>query len=356
MPEAVDGLELVPHREDLGEVGMCHEVDQLALQAVRVLELVDHDHAKAQLRRLADLGVVTEQVARGELEILEVDRRLAPLRGGVLGREALEQLLQQVAVVRGELLERGPLGRLARRLERRGANAACRERAEIDELLRKGARGCDPQRLAGVASLGIRRGRIALEQLCLGAKTREGVVDARTLAELEHERSTRGAERLVDAREHPPQAVCAVGREQSEPLGLFAGAERFERTRERLAAQHHRACIHELPEARVEAGRERMRAQKPVAEAVNRGDPRRVELTGEVGPPALAQRGSDARAELTRSLPRVGDDQDRVHVDAALADGTHVALDEHRRLAGAGASRDEHRPLRLDRSELVIVE
>ena len=244
---------------------------------------------------------------------------------------------------------------------RADSNAAARTPRVANALRSTSFSGREPAVATRSASPALRRcvsvaDGSPVEQLCLGAKTREGVVDARTLAELEHERSTRGAERLVDAREHPPQAVCAVGREQSEPLGLFAGAERFERTRERLAAQHHRACIHELPEARVEAGRERMRAQKPVAEAVNRGDPRRVELTGEVGPPALAQRGSDARAELTRSLPRVGDDQDRVHVDAALADGTHVALDEHRRLAGAGASRDEHRPLRLDRSELVIVE
>jgi len=52
MPEAVDRLELVPNREDLREVFVSHEVDQLALQPVRVLELVDHDHSEPQLRRL----------------------------------------------------------------------------------------------------------------------------------------------------------------------------------------------------------------------------------------------------------------------------------------------------------------
>ena len=54
MPEAVDRLELVADREDLGELRVRDEVDQLALQPVRVLELVDHDHAEPQLRRLAD--------------------------------------------------------------------------------------------------------------------------------------------------------------------------------------------------------------------------------------------------------------------------------------------------------------
>ena len=161
MPEAVDRLELVAHGEDLGEVRMRDEVDQLALQPVRVLELVDHDHPEPQLRRLADRGVVAQQVARGELEILEVDRRLAPLRRRVLGGEALEQLLQQVAVARGELLERGLLGLLARRLERRSAHAARRERGEIDELLRRAACRGNPKRLARVAALRLGRRRVA---------------------------------------------------------------------------------------------------------------------------------------------------------------------------------------------------
>ncbi len=53
--------------------------------------------------------VVAQQVARVELEILEIERRLALLRRGVLGGEQVEQLLQQLAVARRELLERGLL-------------------------------------------------------------------------------------------------------------------------------------------------------------------------------------------------------------------------------------------------------
>ena len=97
--------------------------------------------------------IVAEQVAGGELEILEVDDRLASLRGGVLDAEALEQLLQKLAIVRGELLESRPLGRLARLLERRRARTLARERREIDEAL--GRRSCAERREG--ASLAFRR-------------------------------------------------------------------------------------------------------------------------------------------------------------------------------------------------------
>src|SRR5206468_3660552 len=46
--EAVDRLELVTDEEELRR-GTAQQVDELALQAVRVLELVDHDRPEAQL-------------------------------------------------------------------------------------------------------------------------------------------------------------------------------------------------------------------------------------------------------------------------------------------------------------------
>ena len=80
--EAVDGLELVADEEELLPVrALGEQVDDLALEPVRVLELVDHDRAEAPALALAHAGVVAEQVARGELEILEVERRLTLLRG-----------------------------------------------------------------------------------------------------------------------------------------------------------------------------------------------------------------------------------------------------------------------------------
>src|SRR5205814_9874579 len=96
--ESVDRLELVADEEHLrtsgvrdaavfplGDGGFAavasnpppQEVDEVALQAVRVLELGDHDRPEAQPLPLADLRVVSQQVARVELEILEVECRLA---------------------------------------------------------------------------------------------------------------------------------------------------------------------------------------------------------------------------------------------------------------------------------------
>ena len=54
--------------------------------------------AKRRCSRLADPLVRAEQIARDELEVLEVEHALAPLRLGVRAREAFEQLLEQVAV------------------------------------------------------------------------------------------------------------------------------------------------------------------------------------------------------------------------------------------------------------------
>jgi hypothetical protein len=72
---------------------MSDEVDELALKAVRVLELVDHQEPEAKPHGVADLGVIPQKVARRKLEILEVDRRLAALRCCVFLREALQELL-----------------------------------------------------------------------------------------------------------------------------------------------------------------------------------------------------------------------------------------------------------------------
>jgi len=113
--EAVDRLELVADVEHFC-FRTAQQVDELALEPVRVLELVDHDRAKTELLALADVGVVAQQVAGAQLEILEVERRLAGLRVVEGGGEAFEQLLQQLAVMRGDLVERRLLDGAARLL------------------------------------------------------------------------------------------------------------------------------------------------------------------------------------------------------------------------------------------------
>src|SRR5262249_43164109 len=146
-------------------------------------------------------------------------------------------------------------------------------------------------------------------------------------------------ERLVDAREHAAQPVRTIGGEQTEALRVLACAEVLQRAVERLTTQDRRARILDLAETWVEAGRERVRAENPVAEAVDRRDPRAVELASEVGPITVAKRRSNARPQLAGRLARVSDDEDRVGVQTAVADGPDVALDENRRLARAGSGR-----------------
>ncbi len=111
----------------------------------------------------------------------------------------------------------------------------------------------------------------------------------------------------------------------------------------------------ELAEARVDTDRERMRAQQARAEAVDRRDPGAVEPPCEVVAAAGVQRRTNARAQLARRLAGVGDDEHRLDVESLLAHGSHEALDEHGRLAGAGSGRDEHLAGRLHGGALLVV-
>ena len=108
--EAVDRLELVADEEELG-LRRPQQVDDLRLQAVRVLELVHEDRAEARLLALAQLRLRPEEVARLELEVLEVERRLARLRLGVPLGEQRQELLQKRAVAGRSLVEGGLLYR-----------------------------------------------------------------------------------------------------------------------------------------------------------------------------------------------------------------------------------------------------
>ena len=134
-----------PRRRTARLVGR-EQVDQLALEPVRVLELVHQHRAEAPALALADLGLVAEQVARGQLEVLEVERRLARLRRRVRVGEAAQQLLEQAAVARSELVEGGLLDRTRappRRTRTLSLAAARREVAQVEEPLgvRAAARG-----------------------------------------------------------------------------------------------------------------------------------------------------------------------------------------------------------------------
>src|SRR5206468_4732071 len=100
-------------------------------------------------------------------------------------------------------------------------------------------------------------------------------------------------------------------------------------------------------EAPVETGGEWIRLQEPVAEAVDRRDPRAVELAGEIGATELEQPRANASAQLAGGPLGVRDDEDRGDVEPGLADRMDEPLDQHIRLPGAGARGDEDDPGRV---------
>ncbi len=163
------------------------------------------------------------------------------------------------------------------------------------------------------------------------------------------------AQRLVDTGEHPPQPLPPVGGEQPQPLLVPAAAELLERLAEGLASQDAALAVVEHAEARVDPGCERVGLQEPVAEAVDRRDPGSVEISGEVVALELVQAAPDPPAQLAGRALGVGDHEDRVDVEAALADGAAEPLDDDRRLAGARSGRDEDDAGLFDRPQLLEV-
>src|SRR4029453_6490875 len=108
-----------------------HQVDQLALEAVRVLELVDHDRREAELLPCSNVGVRLQEVARAKLQILEVEHRLAVLRRLVLRRKADQEILEGLTVPRGDVVERRLFDGGQRLSVRRGALATRPQAAEV---------------------------------------------------------------------------------------------------------------------------------------------------------------------------------------------------------------------------------
>ncbi len=229
MPESVDRLKLVADEEQLLRI---EQVDQLALEAIRVLELVDHHRPEAEPLALADVVVAHEKRACFELEILEVEPRLALLRSAVLGLEVREQRLEEIAIPHGRDVECRLLEREARFVvggEPLTATAAQRVVGEIEQAVRgritldELAESCHlrARRLGRRVILRlVKRGGDGLANLPEACREIHGVV------ELELERATGGAQRLRDTREHAPKPIGAVGREQAQPVRILAYAER----------------------------------------------------------------------------------------------------------------------------------
>ena len=272
--EAVDRLELVADDEEVSPGPLREEVEQLGLETVRVLKLVDHDRAEALARALADLLVAAEQIARTELEILEVECSFARLRLAVLRGELCEQLLEEPPVACRELLQRRGDGGLARLDERRRARPAGLHLRQGEQPLGQGRGGQKVEHALGGAALKLGRARIVDEAEGSLAQVRHALVEPGARSRLEHEVPAGRAKSCVDADEHLPQPRRAVRREQAPAVGLVRRAEPLERGRERLRLHHESLRLVEHAECRVDPCGERMGAEQASAEAVDRRLPR----------------------------------------------------------------------------------
>jgi hypothetical protein len=352
VPEAVDRLELVPDHEQVAFPSVAEEVEQLGLQPVRVLELVDHDRGEALPLALADLRVVAEQVARLELEVLEVERRLSALGLRVRGGERRQELLEQGPVARRKILERRRDSGVARLANARRAGPAAFSSA---------ARGAAREASTPTRSSAAWRG--ATLELGRAASRRGTSAASRSPSSAFRGRRARpararGPARPSGASRTPRRASGAVrravGREQLPAVGLVGRAEPLERRREGLAWSTS-AWGSSSTRKRDRPRGERMRAEQPSAEAVDRRDPRAVELEREVRAPPLEQPFANPPPQLPRGALGIGDHEERLDVEAVVDDGADEPLDEHCGLARTRARCDEHAPCRLDRGALLLV-
>src|SRR6185503_12153242 len=101
-----------------------------------------------------------------------------------------------------------------------------------------------------------------------------------------------------------------IGRKELEPLRLAVTAEHAERRHERLGPKD--ACLGfvEHTKARVEAGGERVRAKQARAEAMNRRDPRPIDLSGKVTPVEVSEAFANSLLQFPGRSVGVRDDED----------------------------------------------
>ena len=290
-----------------------------------------------------------------QLQIFEVESRLACLRLRVGRGEAGEELLKQHAVARRGFVERCALHGVTRLFVGRRALAGGAEAGELHQPVGPTVTLEQCEHLRRVASLELRRRPVVGQSMRRFAQLLDTARKLGQAVDGEIEIASGRSQRLVNAGEHATQPIGAIGREQAQPIGLLLRAKLGERLLERLAAEHCSLRVVELAETRVEPGCERIALQQAQAETVDRRDPRAVELAREILSPALSECGANARAQLACRAARVRDHEDRVDVEPAVADRTYEALHEDSRLPGPRSRRDEDLAGRLYCRELLLV-
>jgi hypothetical protein len=360
VPEPVDRLELVADRE---EVVAFERLQQVQLEAVGVLELVDHQQREA-LAPAAALGLVGEQVAHAELEVLEVDRRPLRLAVGVLGGEAREQRVDQDhrgprVVVRapGPVgLPGGPVGLARLRRERLRARAELRR---VELARRRHTRGREHALARRERAAALGDAEAVARPLQLGRRDRprrrERARGRRRalIRDRQPQRGSARAQRVVRGQHEVPQARPVRGRQidRGPAEGRDPG---LQRALVRGGGDPPRGGLLEHREARIQPGGQRPRPQHARAEAVDRPDPRGVDGAGVLVLAEVGQPLASALAQLAGGLLREREREDRADRHLVEQHGLDESLDHHGGLARAGVGGEQRgaRPV-LDRGALL---
>ena len=370
VPEAVDRLALVAHHE---HVVAAEEPDQVALQRAGVLELVDHHGLEAPGVVVAQPGIARQEVARQQLQVVEVQARALALELVVVAPVEQDQLRQQavgaVLLHAHAQLVVGLAGltvRLARRpLERvhvpgDGQVARLRGLGKVTggQPFHQGLAAREP--VAGLLDVGP--ARVADLHQRGGERGREGLSLAgrRGLDGVGHARLPAAPAALVGVggAHHVRQPLGPVARQQPQPLGILAAADELGQSAiEGVDAEPIGLQGVEHAKVRVHPCREGVRAQQAPAEAVDRGDPRRLGVARQVQGVEVLKPRADPLGQLGGRLLGERDRQDRVHRHAVVHHGAHEALDQHGGLAGARAGTDQEVAVpALDRAQLLVGE
>ena len=269
--------------------------------------------AQAQ-RGVGGVGVAVRRIC-GALERLRRPLRPQALHLGVAGQRVRRQPVEQRRAAL-HLVERGDHRRLLGGTQ-----------------LRDGGRGGGLQRLALAGGLGrVDHGQHGL--LALASHV------------------------VVRRAHHVRQLARVVGGDHPQPFRALAALEELrERAVEGVEGQPLGLDGVENAELRVDPGGERVRAQHPRAEAVDRRDPGRLGLARVPDLIQVDEAGANTLLELGGRLLGERDREDRRHIHAVVAHGAHEALDQHRRLAGARPRAHEDRAVApLDRRQLLVGE
>ena len=349
--EAVDRLVRVADRE---QVVPLEQLEDRALQPVRVLELVDHHVLEALAVVLAQAGLVDQQVAREQLEVLEVEPRARAPSARVALVEESEQLAQQRVVAQLALPRRRPRGR--RRAPRRGARstgvfsapAAPGLSWQLLELLRlaepPGAER--PARRGSAPSWRARARRSRRSHPWRPAPPGRPAAPPRARAPRRRPTPAPGAARAarvalapaaqprVHRAHHLLELLRGVGGEQLEPRPALLGAqleEGLERALERVDAAGA------PPRARRARGTPG-RCPRPAGACAAGGSrsrgswrSRRLRRARVLALAELQEAAADAQLQLGGGLLGERDREDAVHRHVVVHHRAHEALDQHAR-------------------------